>query len=389
MIAIDWINKIINVPRAYMSLTQSTPIEIRRLDIDIFRLDLKDIEDSEEGMVYPDTHQHNTAVTVGGVTLARVVEIINDYSLTFEDGTYAVNLVGANSNIADVLNLNQVSVRSANSAGLIDLPAVRLQSYTDARVYIDTLIGSAGTQYPKGTPPDPVDNYTDANTILMALNLVRFNLRGTIFFDVSDSIAGDEIFGASPISAVLVFAGQDTTGATFHQIGITGPANGRASYDTCALGGPFGIADFSGIARECGLNGNITLAASNTENVLFFNCTSIIAGTTKPILDCNGSVGDVHIRGWVGGLKITEFTGGNNMEIDCTTGSLELDSSCTAGTIIVRMNAASASLVDNTAVGCTVVVETITASVSESTIVDALEAYGADTLTNIKPSISI
>jgi len=40
--------------------------------------------------------------------------------VTFEDGSYAVNLVGANSNISDITNLNSVSVRAANSAGLID-----------------------------------------------------------------------------------------------------------------------------------------------------------------------------------------------------------------------------------------------------------------------------
>jgi hypothetical protein len=58
-------------------------------------------------------------VDVGGVVLARVVEIINGYTVTFEDGMYRVTLVGANSNISDVTNLNQVSIASTNSAGLI------------------------------------------------------------------------------------------------------------------------------------------------------------------------------------------------------------------------------------------------------------------------------
>jgi hypothetical protein len=58
-------------------------------------------------------------ISVGAFELARVIEIVNDYTITFEDGQYAVNLLGANSNIADRVNVNQVSVRSANSAGLI------------------------------------------------------------------------------------------------------------------------------------------------------------------------------------------------------------------------------------------------------------------------------
>lgn len=102
-----------------MTLVQSTPFEIRELDLDTFRLALKNLEDSEEGICFPDTHRHNTEVSLAGIILARVIEIINDYTITFEDGQYAVNLVGANSNVADKVNLNQVSVRASNSAGLI------------------------------------------------------------------------------------------------------------------------------------------------------------------------------------------------------------------------------------------------------------------------------
>jgi len=120
-VTIDYQTRIISIPKADLTLVQSTPIEIRALDINAFRLELKDIEDNVGGMPFVDTHRHFPVVSVGGVTLARVVEIINGYTITFENGSYAVNLVGANSNIGDVLNLNQVQVRSANSAGLADL----------------------------------------------------------------------------------------------------------------------------------------------------------------------------------------------------------------------------------------------------------------------------
>lgn len=118
-ISIDWATKIINISRDYMTLVQSSPFEVRSLDMDNFRSALKDLEDSEEGMSFPSTHNHVTPMSVGGVTLARVVELINGYTVTFEDGQYAVNLLGANTNLSDNVNLNQVSIRSANSAGLI------------------------------------------------------------------------------------------------------------------------------------------------------------------------------------------------------------------------------------------------------------------------------
>jgi len=116
MITINWNTKVINVPQVDLTLISGI---IYELDIDAFRLRLKDIEDDEDGIIFPRTHNHNTAISVAGVTLARVVEIINGYTVTFEDGQYAVILVGANSNISDVTNVNQVSVRSNNSAGLI------------------------------------------------------------------------------------------------------------------------------------------------------------------------------------------------------------------------------------------------------------------------------
>lgn len=114
-ISVDWPSKVINIPQADLT---SLGGGVYELDLNELRLTLKDLEDGE-GMTFPDTHRHNTEVSVGGVTLARVIEFINGYTITFEDGQYAVNLVGANSNVSDVVNVNQVSVRSANSAGLV------------------------------------------------------------------------------------------------------------------------------------------------------------------------------------------------------------------------------------------------------------------------------
>lgn len=100
--------------------------DLYELDTAAFRLELKDLEDSEDGMPFPDTHIHNVPVTVAGVTYSRTIEIINGYSITFEDtgSPYTVRLVGSNNNIFDVENgiLNPtdgVTVVSSNSGGLI------------------------------------------------------------------------------------------------------------------------------------------------------------------------------------------------------------------------------------------------------------------------------
>lgn len=166
-ITVNWPTKVINIPKADMTLVQTSPFEIRALDIDEFRLRLKDLEDDEEGQPWPTTHNHNTAITVGGVTLARVVEIINGYTVTFENGSYAVNLIGANSNIADVTNLNSVQVRAANSAGLTDLDLANViwnaltTNHTTAGTTGKALIDAGAAGNPWGTT---VSGNTDPGT---------------------------------------------------------------------------------------------------------------------------------------------------------------------------------------------------------------------------------
>jgi hypothetical protein len=114
-ISVDWEALVIHVPKMFL-----TPISgsAYTLDTNLLRQALQDVEDSPIGMLYPPTHRHNTTVTLAGVQYARIIEMINGYTITFEDGQYSVNLIGSNNNIGDSTNINQVSVRVNNSAGL-------------------------------------------------------------------------------------------------------------------------------------------------------------------------------------------------------------------------------------------------------------------------------
>ena len=118
-ISVDWPNKVITVPRSYLTLVSGS---IYQLDVEQFRLDLKNLEDDELGIVFEDTHRRNAPVTLAGTTYAQTFEVINGYTITFQDvGTpYRVSITGANNNIADVTNVNtNVSLQTNNSAGLI------------------------------------------------------------------------------------------------------------------------------------------------------------------------------------------------------------------------------------------------------------------------------
>lgn len=350
-ITVDWPQRIINIPRDDLLLVQSSPTEIRQLDLDTFRLELRGLEDDAEGMGYVATHNHVQPITVGGVTLARVVEIINNYTVTFENGQYAVNLVGANSNVGDVVNVNQVSVRSANSAGLTFSDQINEQSFQGA-VWIDPESGSSGTSFPRGTPTDPVDNWLDATTIANSLGFLQFQLRNTLVLPAEQNVDGYAIHGVNPLSSIMVFQGGSGVNTSLDNVSFAGAlGDGYKVARSCIVGD---ITNVEGAFVECVLNGNVTLDAtpSMVADVSFMNCVSGFPGNVTFTLDCNNTTADIQFRNWSGGMVVENFTTGNAMSVDVAQGKITLDSTCTAGTILIR---GIAEVVDNSGAGCNVI----------------------------------
>lgn len=338
-ISIDWANRVIFVPKLDLQLVQSVPSEIRELDLNIFRLALKDLEDSEDGMSFPTTHNHNTLTQVGGVTLARVVELINDYTVTFENGQYAVNLIGANTNVGDRVNVNQVSVRSSNSAGLIQTREIEFASFMGA-IALDLDNGFEGSAYPIGTFSKPSNNIVDARFIA--------NLRG---LDSLILLPGNFVFGGSDDLSGLIIKGEHAT-----QTMVT--INPAANVSNCEFRDLFlvnstmdgiaylnhvavnGVTNFSGFMENCLISG-VTMM-SNLSNSYFVDCKSGCVGlgsSDLPKIDFSGTGPfNVAFRNWSGPIKILNSTdAGNTICIDVTSGStVILDSTCTDGIIYIR-----------------------------------------------------
>lgn len=115
----DWIAKHIVIPRADLIPLGGSRY---RLDMSDFHKEMRRLEwDFGEGLWAPNVVEYVAPITVGGTDLAPVVTVINDYTFEFEEfvDAYSVELNGANSNLADVTIVNNVSVRPKNSAGLI------------------------------------------------------------------------------------------------------------------------------------------------------------------------------------------------------------------------------------------------------------------------------
>ena len=120
MITINYATNVITVPQSYCTSLGGGRYE---LDLDQFRLDLRELEADETGICFSSTHNHNTALTLSGTTYARSVEMLSPYTINFEDtgSPWTVVCVGANHNVGDVKTVDHVSLIIGNSAGLIQV----------------------------------------------------------------------------------------------------------------------------------------------------------------------------------------------------------------------------------------------------------------------------
>jgi len=353
---------VINVPKADMLLVQTLPTEIRQLNLDTFRQALNDLMDDPEGMPYPTNHFHTPPLSISGVTLARVVEILDPYVVQFEDAQYNVNIVGGNSNISDKTLKNQVGVNTANSAGLQDPFALQAGAYL-GEVTIDGGSANTGTTFPVGTRAFPVNNLADAKAIADDRGLANLHIVGD--FTVQDvDISGDYILvGDSYHSGkVTILESADVTHIEIRNLTVEGNLDGTSLLRECSVET---VVDFCGTMIDCGLVGPITLQGNMMGLTAseFINCYSQVAGGGPglvPYIDLGGDEDcDLVVRGYNGGLGIRNNTRQTlAASLDFTSGRLLVDNDITHGDITVR---GSCEIEDNSAGSTTLTDKTLEA----------------------------
>lgn len=348
---------VINVPRSYGILIQSTPTEIRQVNLDTFRQDLNDLMDDPEGMPYPTNHFHTAPLTISGVTLARVVEILEPYVVEFEDGQYNVNITGGNSNISDKTVKNQVGVNTANSAGLQDPFALQAAAFM-GKVAVDQSSDFAGTTFPLGTRNFPLNNFTDALAVARARGIINFCCIGhnVLSEDFSDKFifTGD----SQETSSIHINDIAQVQGCEFVDAALSGALDGVASLKDCSVGA---VSGFNGIMAHCGITGPVSCTDIEDQTAEFLECYSEIAGGgpgSFPYIDMNGAASpDLLVRNWKGGLGIRNQSRSDFVaSLDVESGRVTVDSDVTAGDLTIR---GSAEIDDNSGNQATVTDRTI------------------------------
>jgi len=365
-LVIDFPNKIIKPDRADMTLIQSTPIEIYQLDLNTFHEGMRNLEDDEGGIWADVTHDYASPTTLSGVTYARLIEIINSYTVTFlPDSAWVVQIVGGNSNVGDRINPNNVSVQVSNSAGLQDAESLQAGSF-DGRVTVDTTSSFTGTTFPTGTAKFPVNNLADARLIAEDRGLRVIRIMTSMSFTAGDFSPGYTFEGVSPVvTTVTLAAGVNITKCTFLNMTIEGVMDGQNTIVGCHT---LDITFFNGAIHESALEGTITLSGGVEATI--FDCWSSVSGggpTDHPTIDMNGAGNQLALRGWDGGLGIENCSGVGASSLDFDSGRVTFDVNNTGGVFTIR---GIADVFDNSA-GATV--NDLTVNKRLADLVDDLE----------------
>lgn len=334
-LTIDFANKIIYPDRSEMVQIQSSPIEIYQFNVNTFHQGMRDLEDDEEGIWADVTHNYSSPTTLSGVTYARLVEIINDYTITFlPDSAWVVQVTGGNSNVGDRVNPNNVSVQVANSAGLQDAEALQAGAF-GGQVALDVNSSFSGTTFPTGTREFPVNNSEDAIAIAQSRGLGTILVVSNMVLDSADWSAGYTFRGGSAVTLTLtVGAGSDVTSCDFEHMTIEGILDGMNSIVDCTV---LDVENFNGSIRESSLSGTVTLSGSTQTNVI--DCYSGFAGSGPgqyATVNMGGVNNSLAVRDYHGGIEITNGGAGTSASLDIASGRVIVDSSVTDGDYTVR-----------------------------------------------------
>lgn len=334
-ISIDYLTKIILVPRADLIELQNTPSFIYQLNMEWFYRRVSDLQDDQAGSPFVDAVVNTAPVDVGGVLLARVIQVINGYTVEFEDGQYAVNLTGANTNLQDVTQVNQVSVRPNNSAGLQDL-SVLLQAAYGNSVAVDVINGQSGTVIPVGTRGVPSNNFADAVQIMRNNSLQKIQLMGSATLAGVHLPEGSIINGDNTSTINLtVDPSAETDSCEFTNLILEGTLDGGNTFKGCIIKD---INYVNGFLIGCAIEGTVTLGGQTKASIM--DCWSNIAGGgigETPTIDMGGSGNSLVVRNFSGGVLVKNCTGGGgSTSMDFASGRAIFDSTIAAGTFYVR-----------------------------------------------------
>jgi len=199
-------------------------------------------------------------------------------------------------------------------------------------VSIDVSSGLSGTSYPAGTKEYPVDNVPDAVSIANSRGFGTLFIIGNLSLGAGDNVSQFKIIGQNTVRTLLfVEAAANTYQTEIIDCKLTGILDGGTVAEHCDI---FDLHYVNGHIHDSMLTGTITL--SGNAIAFIFDCKSGIPGTSTPTIDMGGSGQSLALRGYDGGIKLTNKTGPDAVSIDLASGQVKIDDTCVNGQVVVR-----------------------------------------------------
>lgn len=262
-------------------------------------------------------------------TVGDSFKIYNEIQCSVAGGNLvAVDSVGNSISPILATAFVQVLKTSSSSATLQELESIQHSSFSGG-ITIDVLSSYSGTEFPTGTPQQPVNNILDALSIAQLRGLSQFFILGNLTLSDAISLDGFSFIGESQNKTLITIdSSANVPNCEFYNSTIQGTLDGSSVLKDCKI---LNLNYVDGEIENCLLDGTITL----------FNDASLIncftgGASGQPTINMGSSGANLSIKYFSGDLKITNKSGPENVNIDLSSGKIILDNTIINGTVIIR-----------------------------------------------------
>jgi len=321
---LDWSTKVITVPKTELTHVSGTH---HTITVDYWWQLLREANYNAEGMVF-DTMYNSIAPTA---STPRIVEVINGYTVQFENGLYSVEFINGNTNFRDVEIKNMVSVGTNNTTGFIDPTFLEAGLFTSGMIVVDVLHGYAGTdKTPEGgiigTSQTPVNNFPDAKIIAENRGLRDFLIPHDATITNVDFSVGYNFIGTTPFTELVLAASADMTSCSMTNLTISGELDGLNMISRSTIGA---VTSLSGFVEKCAFASTVSISGPT----FLFECYSQVTGTGHPVFNIGNN--DIGLRDCHGSFGMENMTGGvHTLQVE--GGRIIMYPTCTGGDVYLR-----------------------------------------------------
>jgi len=337
-ITFNWISspRIITVESPSVELTMQDLVDtVREHEDDLANMDSKKLLDA--------TGKQNLG---GGVKVGITVQMLNalvgfearsgpDYIQCNVSGgnLVALDIDGFSVSPISPTAFTQIVLANSSSATLSEQSAIEFGSFNGGVTYDETS-PYAGTDFPTGTPQQPVNNVYDAKLIATERGFTTGYIIGDMNVPEDLEILGFSFIGSGKDRTdIIISDAAEVSECTYVDAHVQGYLDGNNTLYDCLIDDLHYI---KGYIESCVLApGIITLGGNDTAH--FLDCFSGVPGTGTPTIDMGGSGQPLALRNYNGGIKLQNKNGPESVSIDMNSGQIKIDmTTVTNGTIVCR-----------------------------------------------------